>query len=347
METSTEVFNGTSALNAADTLVIKIGGDHAGNIIWNIRNAEERLHAGKKVALVLSAFRQPRGGTFNTTSELIKAAQSLAHDEPEEACKQIDGVADFAQEVFAGEAYSLNGPQRNSFVDALMETLRNEIRDLKIHLTSAQPKNVRKVGEDYVVTNGDTLSLSGWGEHLVSTIYARASVLLGVPGKELPARSIAAATYREHGYEPDRRIDTITMLRSRVASAILECRKQSSLLFAPGHFPTLASERGYSDTGAALVAQAMAMGMIRNSAFDVVCLIRKLYPMCDRDPSSGGPRKIERYLRFSDALARVQPRGSAAGLIHQAGLQMLEERRIPTVISDPKGERDGNNTLII
>lgn len=339
-----------SVLRDSPNLVIKIGGENAVRLGENFLNAQRRIARGQCVALVVSALRGPRNGGFNTTSKLISIADALEEHEVADALGQIDEVRNWTQSAFEEDIAqddSLEASDRGRICDALRETLREEMHTLVMHAHLSRHVAHHRLGEDRVLQNGEYFSVTGFGELLSQRLHERYFRMRGLNASAPRSLALSGYVYGANAHDvlgcEHARKEAVGVLRSHVRDRLDEADRIGSLLSVyPGHFPLLATARGYSDTGAALVAQAL-----KAQRGSCACLIRKTVPILSGDPSAGGRdlTVIER-LTFDQAQPMVEPGGAAAGVIHPEGLGMLAEEGIPVIVGAPNDEDSARLTLI-
>lgn len=344
-------FNGSSVLDGSRNVVTKIGGEDARNIIQNIRSATRRIEQGQRVALVMSAMREPRGG-FNTTEQLSEVGNAIQGNLIMKALMIVEGIVDFTRKQISMNVVDSDLPSdaRGQLMQALDRTVRREAQALCDHIAPGSKRNIVADGGDYVFRNKEIFSVTGWGEHLSRKLYEEASYVLGIPSAKFPGQNFAERMYRtseevlpEGTYVDHLRAELMQTLQE---TGFLAHR----FTILPGHFPRFARERGYSDIGAALTAQALKDLEINPERGDTSCVFRKQYPFMYHDPraeTGSDANGVIRYLSFQEAHAHVQPGGIARNVIHPLAVEMLAEKEIPAIVSSLDEEGTGNNTLIM
>ena len=344
--------NGKEALQSADSLVIKIGGENAVRFGENFLNAQERIDGGQKVTFVVSALRGGRNGGFNTTSQLISIAHCLGQNDTRGALAIAEHIEQWTRHTVQAEIEqdtSLDSGHRERLLAMLLEILREEIQTLRLHILSHAHGQLHSLKEDWVLQNGEYFSITGWGEHLAQLLYRQYCEYRGIASAASRSNIIAQELYGEQPLEvlqcEQTCAERLDILRARLRHqcSVLD-NAGYKLAIYPGHFPLLSTERGYSDTGAAIVAQAA-----KEARNNVVCLIRKVSPVMDQDPSGASlehPAQVISHLTYERALQLMLPGGSAAGVVHPRAMKMFSDQRIPVVVCSPADERSERTTLI-
>ncbi|MDD5103806.1 MAG: hypothetical protein PHX93_05410 [Candidatus Peribacteraceae bacterium] len=339
---------GSQVLRDADNLVVKIGGENSAQFGRNFLGAHDRIARGQHVTHVISALRGARNGGFNTTSHLIDVARALHRHDVPEALSLVAEIAEWTRDAIRQDLSadsSLVPSERAGLFPYLTQAVDQHVQQLRLHILSHTHGVLHAVGEDWVLRNGDHFSITGWGEHLAQALHWRTGEWRGQATAALHVEGMASVLF---GTQPERLIEDpslsvqcVDVLREHLRQHLGKHQEAGyRYTVAPGWFPILATERGYSDTGAALVAQAQQR--VHGS---VVCLIRKMHPVCTSDPAAGESEVIPR-LDYAQALPMVQKGGIAAGVIHPQALRMLAESHIPIVVSSPDDEETERTTLI-
>ena len=350
---------GSEALQNADRLVVKIGGENASFFQENYENTRKRIEQGQKIVLAVSALRGPRGA-FNTTSELQNIAALVA--QKQETSGSVARITRFAIDAVIRDSEQLCASQKISrqfqgfFLRHMQKVIMREGAICQSYLHEAVRKGVKplRLGADALLpisSREKYFSITGWGERLAETMYREYFTQRGVPAATLPTDTLPFDAYRSDPYhillEPKAKHAALERMRVHVRSAIADTfwSQGSSLIIASGYFPLLAAKRGYSDTGAAFIAQA-----VQEACGDVVCLIRKQFPVMKVDPRSIAQPlsdSIVSHLTFEEAEEAMREGGSAAGGIHPHALTLLKQRKIPTVVGSTYGEENGSLTLVM
>lgn len=345
-------LSGRDVLDSSRNLVIKIGGENAVRLSENFSNARRRIERGQDVTFIVSAFRGGRNGGFNTTSQLIDIAHALREGNVPRALSiagTIDQWTRCAIEMEIERDASLAPEERRQLAPILLDVLREEVQVLRLHLLSHAHGQLHALKEDWVLHSGEYFSITGWGEHLAQLLYRQYCEFRGIASA---AVRIGSAAHDVYGREPQEVLrceqlcnERLRVLRNRVRDQIVVLGHAGyRLSIYPGHFPLLSTERGYSDTGAALVSQAMV-----EARGSVACLVRKVSPVMDRDPKSvtaEEPAHVVRHLTYAQAMKLMAPGGDAAGVVHPRALGMFSERNIPVVVCSPQDEQTDRTTLI-
>lgn len=339
-----------TVLRDTPNLVIKVGGENAVRFSENFLNSQRRIARGQCIALVVSALRGSRNGGFNTTSKLIETADALEGRDLGTALRRIGEVRDWTQSSFEDDISaddSLESADKPRLTEALREALAEEMHLLTLHAYASEHVAHHRLGEDRVLQNGEYFSVTGFGETLSQRLHERYFRMRSLACAAPRSLALSGYVYGQNARETldceDARLRSVDVLRSHVRDRISESSGAGYLLSVyPGHFPLLATERGYSDTGAALVAQAM-----QAQRGQTACLVRKKVPVLSGDPSQSAEElSVIEHLDFEEALPMVEQDGAAAGVIHPQGLRMLADSNIPTVVGAPEDEESDRLTLI-
>lgn len=342
-------FNGSSVLDGSRNVVTKIGGENSSHIFENLQSAKARIDAGQRVALVVSAMRNPES-SFNTTSMLNEVGELISTGCITHALMTLDRISELTREQISMNGFDGNLPVtlRDEFIQSLHAVVRRETKILsEDHIAPGGAHNITRDGGDYIFENHTVFSITGWGEHLAQKVYEEAARVFGIAVARFPSEAFAESMYQTlegpiGAYTDHLRQELFQTLRN-----VQFPLHRFTVL--PGHFPKLARTRGYSDTGAALTAQVVKNFEIESTTNDTTCLFRKQYPLMDSDPRAkgGSAARIIHYASYDDLQQFVRPDGIAPGVIHPPAVEMLAEKKIPTVLSSLADERTGDNTLIM
>mgnify|MGYP001617115157 FL=1 len=194
---------GREALETAQNLVIKIGGENAVRLGENFRNARERIERGQSVSLVVSALRGGRWGGFNTTSQLIAIAQALRGNDADRALSLAGEMEAWTRDAVRGEIEgdaSLTERQSRQLGAMLQDVIREKVQMLRLHILSHAHGRLHALGEDWVLRNGEYFSITGWGEYLAQRLYRRYCEFRGIANAGVragPAEVIRRLTYAQ------------------------------------------------------------------------------------------------------------------------------------------------------
>ncbi len=312
---------GREALEEAEVLVLKIGGENAVRFKENAARAAEKSGEGKQQILVFSAL---RSSTFNTTTKLIKAAEALQNGKPEEALPYFEEIRRFHRETIAREV-------EPEFCEELTMTCDKKIDGLIEKIQSKEAFELKQEGEDWVLKSPSAeFSLTGFGEEIAETLYK----------KYFDLKQIRAETLENTGPAPRE----LHALRRRFNKQLKEVLKQPAVtVITGGHKPVLARRRGYSDLSAAELARS-ADGLGKK----VVLGIEKTTPIL-----SGDPRKLKNpsTAQLISELSRNRGgelfgiKGGQAGAIHPDVIETLEGSKVKVVVYNPDNVSQGS-TLI-
>jgi aspartokinase len=350
------------ALDAADVLVTKIGGENAADLAANAAIADHRRATGKKQILAISALRSsdPRYSAyadeaaadrdkfgavkpgFNATSHLIEMARRLQSGDLRSAESILERLRGFTREIVEANVGDDPSFERPTALARLSAVIDRKVNALLAQLRNAQAGDVIALEKDWLLrTNLGYVSLTGFGEDLAQAIYREYFQLRGLRAAEIRTDGLASVVF---GDDPRSVLESERDVRGAVDTIRAKVRHQvdcllpaRDILVAGGYVPVLGGQRGYSDKTGALLAQAVS-----ESGHRVAYLIEKQEPIRSADPRAvSGTRVVERMTPELALEAFGSVHGADGGAIHPEALAMLAHSGIDTFVLNPSDESRG------
>lgn len=360
-------------MDSAGIHVAKIGGDNAGDFRANYQTVLERLSAGKKQILVVSAVRSSlpvfnsladaavtdtasdgkRKHGFNTTSHLIEAARSLDGSDAgrHRAAELCERIGDFTR---LAVRKNLEGYEDEDLIlnmeGAVGEVMDREGAPHSLARLLRQSGTTEQHGEDWeFVTQkkeegtwleDERRSITGAGEELGQALYAKYFRMKGMNVGRLSIHTDAMQAIARGKPVPP--FDA-QHLRENIALQLQWLLQGHDVVVAGGYLPGIGGQRGYSDKTGALIAQAAGTAGYGSVAY----LIEKQFPIMSGDPTRlQGARVISKMSYFLAKELFGNAHGANGAAIHPGAVDLLAESKIPTVVHNPHDADQSRKTLI-
>jgi len=312
------------------TRVEKIGGDDSFNIENTLKMLRKRRASWDMWVYIFSAFKDSvseKAKQWNTTDFLIKIAQFIARWDREWALWSSRILREnYFETLDRGLAWHIEKTRIISYVNEQFDFLDTAI------LTAIETHEIPSKENDYSITSaGNTFSIMGWWEMLVSQIYSRA---MGMWDAWID-------TYAEiHGTR-------INDFRHDIATRVLQVLEKNNTAFIPGYSGNILGwlhdkvGRGYSDWTAAHIYAGLREATPEQ---DFCFMIRKLYGLSSADPRTVDAVQKLTHISYELLLQMIDTRWADAGFVNRAAamIEIFRNDGYMKIYS----ERDWSETLI-
>lgn len=329
---------GLAAVEAADVLATKIGGDNACEFQTNLARTQKRHEQGKAQIIVVSALK--RTGVFNTTDKLLEIVEAIRRGQFFGAGVILESIKNFHEEIIDQKVEEAARP-------ILKAELEKQIDRFTYLLENIERSNdlgrVQNLGVDWIYTDetGAHHSLTGFGEDLCQSLY---KVYFAHHGLETSWIKKEAMTQRVYPNGPSKAFtekrETLSRVREVLEEELGETLKDRAapIQLDSGHLPFVASRRGYTDAATAEEARAADSHGPRT----IIDEQKKTTIM-----TGNGIKGAKRVGMMSRAIGAelTGVRGAAAKVLQADVMGILKGTRVDVVIGDPDAPEKGTTYI--
>ncbi len=359
-------LNNLEALERKAVEVSKIGGDNAADIVENYQNIKASLKGDRKRIIVVSAIRdsdeveagkyrhrslKPSEGDsssfgFNTTNHLVAMAKALRKGKVEKALEILDCIRRFTLETveknLSQDSEVSFGPF-NTLICSRCDDLAKLINQEKLELIDLNREQCVKLSDRRVI------SLSGFGEDLARDIYDCYFSLKNEVNSEMVSVSEAYDELEKDGIEIKKlgaktvagekdRNTAEEWVQADISGKVESALKEADVVITGGHAPVLATEKGFSEKIAAVVA-----GASEESGVETAFSIEKKHPLMSIDPSIAedfdlGPKVLT---KISPGMAQnlLKETFANAGAVQASALVHTLKKGVDIFVFNPEDKR--------
>lgn len=328
---------GLAALEAADVLATKIGGENACEFQTNLARAQKRHEQGKAQIIVVSALRTK---AFNTTDKLLEVVEAIKRGQFFGAGVILESIKSFHEGI-------IDQKVEEAARSILKAELEKQIDRFTYLLENIERSNglgqVQNLGVDWIYTDktGANHSLTGFGEDLCQSLY---KVYFAHHGLETSWIKKEAMTQRVYPNGPSEAFtgkrETLSRVREVLKEELGETLRDSAapIQLDSGHLPFVASKRGYTDAATAEEARAADSHGPRTIIDEQKKTTIK---------TGNGIQGAKRVDIMSRAIAAelTGARGAAAKVLQADVMGILKGTRVDVVIGDPDAPEKGTTYI--
>ncbi len=330
---------GLKAIDEAEVLATKIGGQNALRFKTNLARAKARKAKGQAQIMVVSALRthplDPK--PFSTTDELLKLVSALRSNNEPAARELLKGIRDFHIKVIHEEVEAEAQPLLIFTLDRELERFTNTLAPL---FRGENLNQLQALGVDWVYsTERLHQSLTGFGEELCRELYASYFEHHGLSTRDLKKNEVTELVYKDNPKEALNNRNALETLRDSYAHQIHTILEEDStaLILEGGHQALRGTKRGYSDTSTAEMARAAAAGGRRT-----VMNEEKQTSIKTRNGKDG---RVVRQQSPALLGELIGARGAEAGVVQSQVTGILRGTNVSMVVHDPDAPENGSTYI--
>lgn len=328
---------GLAAVEAADVIATKIGGENACEFQTNLARARKRHEQGKSQIIVVSALRTK---AFNTTDKLLEMVQAIKEGKILGAGVILESIKSFHEEIIDQKVEEAARPILKAELEKQMERFTCLLENIE---QSNGLGRIQNLGVDWIYTDetGAHHSLTGFGEDLCQSLYKAYFAHHGLETSWINKEAMTQRVYPNGPSEAfTEKRETLSRVREVLKEELGETLKGTTapIELDSGHLPFVASKRGYTDAATAEEAKAAD-----SHGHRTVIDEQKKTTIMTGNGIPGAKRVGIMSRRIGAELTGV--RGAAAKVLQADVMGILKDTQVDIVIGDPDAPEKGTTYI--